>query len=42
MIRRFGLDTFAPCYLKFEKEYLYKAIDSNTHTAAAIKLMPIN
>ena len=42
MIRRFGLVTFAPCYLKFEKEYPYKAIDSNKHTAAAIRLMPIN
>ena len=42
MIRRLGLNTFAPCYLKFEKEYPYKAIDSNTHTAAAIRLMPIN
>lgn len=42
MIRRLGLATLAPCYLKFKKEYLYKEIDSNTHTAAAIKLMPIN
>lgn len=42
MIHRFGLDTFAPYYLKFEKEYLYKEIDSNTHTAAAIRLIPIN
>ena len=24
MIRRSGLDTFAPCYLKFEKEYPYR------------------
>ena len=42
MIHHKGLKPFAPCYLKFEKEYLHKEIDSNTHTAAAIKLMPIN
>ena len=42
MLKSFDLDKQERLLLGFEKEYPYKAIDSNTHTAAAIRLMPIN
>ena len=38
----FGPDYLCTLIFKLEKEYLYKDIDSNRNTAAAIKLIPIN